>query len=436
MAEPHAEPRLLRAGAAILTLALLVALAAFAWRGAYTRYLTDDFCTAAALQQHGFTGAMAFHREQWSGRFAYYAVKAIFESVGPQTAPWTPGLMIALTILGAFWFARAVTPTPRLAFMAACAMAFALVDSAPDKLEIYGAVMWETGAVTYMLPVALWLVWFGILARGKSPVAGLIVMFVAGGLSETSLAAQGVIAGGALLVSLIRRDRARAQSAAAALIATVIALTLVVTAPGNSVRAQSPQFELLGAALLDAARLAYRFVGSHLLLEGLSLLIVAAVATHVRIPRAVALSAVILAMVAAVVAIVPSTWILHHPPPPRAFYIVNAAAIAVLFGLLAGTRFKAAGALLLLLSVIPVLSTIETARAIPEARTGAAAIDAITGALQAQRGRDAVVHSSWPFAPRYFINDPTHWANACTCRYYGLRSLRVEYHRAGNRLQP
>jgi hypothetical protein len=436
MAEPDAELRLLRAGAAVLTLALLVALAAFAWRGWYTRYLTDDFCTAAALQDHGFVGAMQFHRAQWSGRFAYYPIKAIFESIGPQTARVTPGLLIALTIAAAYWFSRAVMPSRSLSIAAACALAFALVDAAPDKFGIYGAVMWETGALTYMLPVVLWLVWVGFFARGKGAVAGLVVMFIAGGLSETSLAAQGVLTAGALLVSLFRRDRVRARIAALALIATIAALAIVITAPGNEVRAQSPQLDFFFPALLDALRLANGFIGSHLFLEGASLLIVIAVATHARIPRGVGFSLTALAVVAAIIAIVPTTWVLHHPPPLRAWYIINAAAIAAVFGAFAGTRFKAAGAVLIVLSVIPVLSVLETYLAIPEARTGAMAVDEITSALATMRGRDAVVRSPWQLAERYFINDPTHWANACVCRYYGLRSLRVEHYRSGNRLQP
>lgn len=432
MAEPDAEPRLLRAGAAILTVAMLLALAAFAWRGWYTRYLTDDFCTAAALHQYGFTGAMEFQREQWSGRFAYYPVKAIFESIGPQTARVTPGLMIVLTLYAAYWLASAVMPSRLLAIVAACAIAFALVDAAPDKLGIYSSIMWETGALTYMLPVALCLVWLGFFARGRVALASAIVLFIAGGLSETSLAAQGVMVLGAFAVALFRRDRARVRIAAAGSIATIVALAIVISAPGNAVRASSPRLELLGTALLDALRLGYNFIGSHLFLEGASLLIVIAIATYARIPRVVA----VIALIAAIAAIVPSTWVLHHAPPPRAWYIVTAAVIAAMLGLFAGTRFKAAGALLLVLSVIPVLSAIETWRAIPEARTSAAFVDEIMRTLETQRGRDAVIHSRWSYAPLYFFNDPTHWSNACTCRYYGLQSLRVEYYRFGNRRQP
>jgi hypothetical protein len=202
------------------------------------------------------------------------------------------------------------------------------------------------------------------------------------------------------------------------------------------VRAQPPGLERLVPAIVDALQLANGYVGAHLFLEGASLLIVMAVATHARMPRGVALPAALIAVVTAIAAIVPSLWVLRHPPPPRALYVVSAALAAAAFGAFAGTRRKAAGALLIVLAVIPLLSALETQRTLGEARVGAAAVDAILHTLETQRGRDAVVQSPWPFAPRYFLNDPTHWANRCVCAYYGLRSLRVEHYRFGKRLQP
>ena len=426
MAEPHAEPRLLRAGAAILSLALLAALGAFAWRGWYTRYLTDDYCTAAALHQHGYAGAMAYQRAQWSGRYAYYAVKGALESIGPQTAHATPGLMIALTLLAAFWLMRPLMPSRWLAFASACAVAFAVVDSAPGKFDMYGAVMWETGAITYMLPVVLWIVWLGFIVRGSGAFASFFVMFVAGGLSETSLATQGVLVAGTLLIAALRRDRNRTRLAIIGVIATIIAFALVLSAPGNAIRAEgAPPPGSIGVAVLSALGLAYRFIGSHLFPEGASLLVVAAVATHAGKARRIWLSIAAIAVVGAIVAIVPSTWLISQAPPPRALYIVNVCAIAAMFGLFGATRYKAAGALLIVLSIVPVLSAIDTVRTIPEARAAARHIDAITQTLATQRGRDVVLHSRWALESRYLDNDPNHWANACACRYFGLRSLRI-----------
>src|SRR5688572_11814235 len=54
MGEPPAEPRSHRAGAAVLIVPLLLALSALAWRGWSTRYVSDDYCTAAGLHEDGY----------------------------------------------------------------------------------------------------------------------------------------------------------------------------------------------------------------------------------------------------------------------------------------------------------------------------------------------------------------------------------------------
>src|SRR3990170_3567765 len=90
------QPRVLRWICVALALALFAGLGVYAWRGSYARYNTDDFCTAFKLRDLGFADAMLWHRNHWSGRSSYFAVKAIPEAIGPQTTPFTPAVTILL----------------------------------------------------------------------------------------------------------------------------------------------------------------------------------------------------------------------------------------------------------------------------------------------------------------------------------------------------
>ena len=178
-----------------VTAVIVVALSAYAWRGSYTRYITDDFCTAAFLRERGFWGAMQRHREEWSGRFSFYAIKAALEAVGPATAPIVPGASVALFAGCAVWALRRTLAAPwPLALFGGCGFAFAAFDASPEVLAIGGPLVWETGVVTYTLPLILITAWLGLFSTGRAGwtrgAIGAAVLLTAGGLSETSLAAQ------------------------------------------------------------------------------------------------------------------------------------------------------------------------------------------------------------------------------------------------------
>lgn len=406
---------------ALLTAALLAALGAYAWRGWYTRYVTDDYCSAAAIQDYGFAGAMKAHRETWSGRFSYFLVKGALELIGPVTARFVPGVMLVLTLLAAAWALRPLTARPGLA---ACAVAFAAVDSAPDRFGIYGPFAWETGAVTYMLPIVLLLVWTGVLVRGGNIALSFALMVAAGGVSETSLAAQGALAAGALRFALLRRDRRRAWISGAALAATLLALAIVATAPGNEKRATTLPS---GAAAGIALEAAYDYLGSHLFVEGLALALVAAVALVTKAgDRRPLLQASMVALLCYIASFFPAAWAISSVPPPRALYVPNVFLIAALFCAAAALRVRAPQWLLVAAAVIPVWSTVQTVRTIPEARAGAMQADAINRSLREQRGGGHVVlRSRWALTSGYAGVDAGHPANHCMSEYYRLQSLRV-----------
>jgi hypothetical protein len=419
-----------RAGLAVLTICLVLALSAFAWRGAYTRYFSDDFCSASVLHKLGFAETMRTQRAEWSGRFSFFAVKAPLEWIGPVTARFTPGVIVVAMILAAAFFVRSLPIVAQVPV--ALILAFAAIDSAPDKFDRYGPFAWETGALTYMLPTVLFLVWLGLVARGRGAWWGALVLLVAGGLSETSLVAQCAMTAGVTLVALVHRDRQRTRVAVAGLAATLLALAIVVSAPGNATRAAGlPPRPSVVEAGLRAAEIAYTFVGSHLFVEGASLLLVGAAGLVVgqRIGRRVALAAMFIAVAAYLSAFVPAVWTLSAAPPPRALYVASFfAMLAVFAGFAALSRagaLRAALVALFALSIVPLWSAVSTIRALPEARREARNVDAILRLVEPQRGQDLLIRSRWAMESRWLGPDITDPNTACMSRYYDLRSIRV-----------
>ena len=409
---------------AALTFALLLALGAFVFRGTYTRYRTDDFCTAASLQQRGYVESQRFFRDGWSGRFAYYAIKHALELIGPLTTRVIPGALVMLLAVAGFFALRNVVDA-RLAFAAGCAIAFATVDAAPELFSAYGPLFWECGALTYLLPVVLIATWIGVVLRGAgAPPAGppiaFLLMLLAGGLSETSVAAQLPLAIGAVIL-------ARNRAAIAGLAGTLAAFAIMATAPGNAVRAATlPAPASPITAAIETLRLAYTYIGSQIFLEGFSLLIVIALGAiaATRIPRRIAIGSALTALVAYIATCTPSAWALSSGPPARALIVSNFFLIVLLFALGALLR-RPHPAVIVLLAILPLLSIASVVRDLPRARTDAAHADRIDRLLREQQGRDVVLRSRWALAERFATHDRTHWSNGCVSDYYRLSSLSV-----------
>lgn len=435
------QPRLLRTFEAALALALVAALAVYAWRGTYTRYVTDDYCSASRLRNTGFAAAMRWHWTQWSGRYSYYAIKAIPEAIGPVTAPAMPAVMIALFCALSVWALRRIARDALLATLCGLALVFTAIDATPDVLSAFGPLMWETGALTYMLPLLLYTLWLGLFFAPRSLAArcilGAVAMFVAGGLSETSLAAQLGLAGGLLFTTIVRRMPDARKIAAAGLVATVAAALLAASAPGNVKRMAGLTPRPLAEAIGDAFRLAYRFIGSNVFVDGAALVVLLVCGlllgmTRTRVELSTILLLALTAFGAFVASILPSTWMLSGSPPPRAlhvtifFFAAMLFALAAALGVLRPRLARIATPLLLAVSIaIAALSTARVAETFDEGRRHAAEADRIAAILQKSAGKDLTIRSPYAIAERMLFADRTYWTNTCICDYYGVRSLTV-----------
>ena len=255
---PFIRDRLARWGvplACLLLVVLLVSLAGHVYLGSFSRRIADDFCTAASLRRLGFWGSQLDWYRDWSGRFSFTFVVNVTHLAGDWLTPWLPGLAVGL------WTAALVGLMRRLrsawsrgwawlgpTVLAALAL-FLTLRGAPNP---YQSLYWQTGMLTYSLPLILatanlaWLVPKLALGESRRPVgtASLLAAgalpFVAGGFSETYVTLQtGALILGLLTAVVLFRGARRAAAVrllAAGLLGSGLALALIVLAPGNEIR--------------------------------------------------------------------------------------------------------------------------------------------------------------------------------------------------------
>src|SRR5579884_3359032 len=195
--------RLLTLPLGVLAAALLVPLGVNAFIGWFSRYQSDDFCTASIAATRSFFDAQAYWYTAWSGRFTFTALVTGAEDIGS----WTPRVLPAVLLLawiGVGWWALLPIgrhlgwPRPPLATpLVSELIPFATLAAAPSVGQSF---YWQTGLLTYTLPLVLatWFVggmvhsvvagsprlrWWAVLA---SAGWGLLT----GGLSETTLTVQ------------------------------------------------------------------------------------------------------------------------------------------------------------------------------------------------------------------------------------------------------
>jgi hypothetical protein len=272
---------------------MLTILATYAYLGLSSRYLADDFCTAGDVARLGFWGAQTNLYRTWSGRFSFSFVVALTHLFGPAITPFLPAFTIVLWIAGfsylMYQWMLLVVGVRHWAFSILLAViSISVILSASPNL--YQSLYWQTGMLTYLFPLVLFTAYLGFLfwiARTGNPqkpsaavvLLGLILPFFMGGFSETFVSVQ--TAALAALIVLILLFRSTTTSARLSLVVvlgflgSLLALALIVAAPGNAIRRallpSSPGLqELVQATLKDwyiftARTIKWHFLGIGLL---------------------------------------------------------------------------------------------------------------------------------------------------------------------------
>jgi hypothetical protein len=238
----------------IAALALLLALAAVFYRGIFTRLYADDFCMAGDAIHLGLPAMFAKWYSTWTGRFAFILGTGLFGLGGPKFAVLGPFLIGGLWLFGLEWaflplLQRSGWPRPRLlALLAASLSLLALLSSIPNFFQSF---FWQNSLVNYTLPLVfltfsigfLLRAWLGRINPLPAAVTLFILAFVSGGFTESFSAMQVTLFALIILVLLLVRDRATRTRLlpvlGAALLGGLVAMVIVILAPGNAVRLSS-----------------------------------------------------------------------------------------------------------------------------------------------------------------------------------------------------
>ncbi|HMW97518.1 MAG TPA: hypothetical protein PJ983_09710, partial [Flavobacteriales bacterium] len=178
----------------ILPLTLLLGL--HAYLGRYAHPMADDFSYALKDISLGAWKAALWEYQHWNGRYAsnflvlFGPLRSGFD--GLPLYRMIPGLLLALTLAGAYTFIRTIGRTlPRTdALMLALVQIALFTHLMPDLPEGF---YWYTGSVSYQLPNALSLFAAALIVRGSRDgkrwayLAAAPLLFLITGCCEVSM---------------------------------------------------------------------------------------------------------------------------------------------------------------------------------------------------------------------------------------------------------
>lgn len=235
-------------GAAAL---LLLALAGFATLGTFTRFHADDFCMAADAAQIGLVGMLGKWYAEWTGRFMFILATGLLGLAGPGFAGWVPALAETAWLAALSWaifplIRRAGWPRPRL--LALISASFGLIVLLASIPNLFQSFFWQDGFVNYSLPLIGLTLICGLISRvwlhPMNPWASgsvvFLLAFLCGGFTEAYAAMQVTLFVLAISTALAAGnlvDRRRLVPVlGAALAGGLLAMMIVIAAPGNEVR--------------------------------------------------------------------------------------------------------------------------------------------------------------------------------------------------------
>jgi hypothetical protein len=236
---------------AALIACFLAPLVVQAYVGQFSRYLADDYCTAGRALSTGVVASALWWYNNWAGQFTNWTAKGIAGVVGIGSASVFPALIIILWVAALTWtlyqlFALiSLRLSLPVVLLLAVVIIFAVFDGIPSVIQ---SLYWIGASIPYTSPLILLTFFIGFFLRtlrnGRvSPVAlviSAVISFIAAGLSEVYAAFQTTVFLLILLGVLLRAPAPLKRSALVillvGLVCTVIAMVIIITAPGNAVR--------------------------------------------------------------------------------------------------------------------------------------------------------------------------------------------------------
>ena len=419
--------------------ALALPLMAWALVGGYSRYTADDFCWAGVLRTDGFINANVHYYTDYSPRFTFTFLVNLAELAGPAIVPALPVTAILVWLTALTWAFVQFGVAPWRGLVLAELAVVATLQTAPDLAQ---SLYWQTGLLTYVLPLIMATLLIGWLRRGVQRwwAWGLsgVIAFLAGGLSETYLIPQNVALTLALLLAL--GVKTRRAHLVAALLGGVLALVVILVAPATAGRVMGTPADL---RLTLSASIATAYFQIVRLLRFFPFAVVLCAVVPSLISRGVCrVSGRWFLLVSACVIITlpfayfPSFYAQNGNPPARSLIVPGAVLIGyVLFvgfalrawlaPLLVPERTRAAA--LAALALVPVVAAVTILPEQASAAQYAALFDAEDQQIRASReaGQTDLTVPSLPtnFGENFVSADRDDWFNQCVARYYDLNTI-------------
>ena len=224
--------------------------------GSYTRFIADDFCSVYFANHLGLFRSIWFWRLNWSGRYSAFAVDWFLTKI------WgTNNLSLVLPFSLFLWFVSAsigiylVLRTGKtkiqdlfVSSVLGALFLFIIFSLAPN---IQQSFYWWNGMRSYALPLIALTVYLALfkllpeqLAAGRGKVAlafaSFLLFFVSGGLGETSAVFQFCLLAFLIVLGLFPSFKfnwdTRLITLTSGLLGSIVALVVVITAPGNALR--------------------------------------------------------------------------------------------------------------------------------------------------------------------------------------------------------
>ena len=218
--------------------------------GSYSRFLSDDFCSAAIARSYGIVGGANYWYLNWRGRFSANFLDALFGYLGPAATPYATGIVVTV------WFvalAGAVARITRGSLLQSCIIAAMILFAVLDVIPFVGqSLYWGEGMRTVVPPLILGTVYTALIANNSKSssdrpkllwviTAGLLT-FIAAGFAETYFALQTAAILFALIIpAVFRRDAPSNKRnyfvlSIAGFIGSLAGGLVVFVAPGNNLR--------------------------------------------------------------------------------------------------------------------------------------------------------------------------------------------------------
>ena len=236
-------------------LSACVPLAVYAYLGSFSRYLADDYCASTYLfTSQNIVEATLRAYSLWANSYSRLMFSQLIELGGVNGIRIMAGVELVVWVLLLTWMFFELgkllrVHIPKVGYMWLACMAVAL--SLYQASALYQILYWRTGLIPYSLP----LLWFiGIAAyflryvekpyeKSRARWAGIlfvILVFFAGGLSETTSGMQVGVMFVAVLLAWWTKPLHQRRDAlvflVAGLITAVIAISIMAASPGTSNR--------------------------------------------------------------------------------------------------------------------------------------------------------------------------------------------------------